>query len=603
MNKEEHTTHSYSGSERLVHRVLTHRLAPLGIAAIAVMLTLSSLSVGLIYDDYHHKLLMSGPESPVRLLRSPMDLFNFFDGDPERISELKDLGLLPWWTSDGIKGAFWRPLTSLTHWLDYVLWPGAPWLMHVQSVLWYAAVVLAVAFLYRRFSSTALIAGLAALLFAIDDAHGTPVGFLSNRNVLVAAFFGVLAIMAYDRWRRENWRAGVVCAPLLLVMSLLSAEAGLSTCAYLGAYALFIDRGKWRERFASLIPCAFVVVIWRLAWTSLGYGFENMGVYIDPLGEPLEYIAAMKIRLPFLLLGQWLFPPSDIVLMLPPGPLMVIWRFALGFLIVLIFVLAPLLLKDRTARFWATGMVLSTLPVCATFPNDRLLVFVGIGAMGLVAQLLSLVFNKSRRRLKPLYWRVPAMSLAIALVLGHLVIAPLALPVRVANPMGPKEFTNRLVVEKLDESVRDKDLILVNPPISFLAGMESFAWAANEFPMPRRIRILTSSLFEPVDISRPDANTLVVRPAYGYCAHSMDRLFRDKKAKSSVGDRVELAGMTVEITEITMDGRPAEAAFRFSVPLEDTSLRWLQYVDRGYEPFVPPGIGESAILAAPASLW
>jgi len=594
---------SDGSSQRLIYKVLAHRFAPFGIAAIAIVLTLSSLTVGLIYDDYHHKLLMSGSESPARLLESPIDMFRFFDGDPERNRELRNLGFLPWWTSENIKGAFWRPLSSLTHWLDYVLWPDAPWLMHVQSILWYATVVLVIAFLYRRFSTTVFAAGLAALLFAVDDAHGTPVGFLANRNVLIAAFFGVLTIIVYDRWRRDNWRPGMVCTPLLLALSLLSAEAGLSTCAYLGAYAVFIDRGRWKQRLTCLIPCVLVVIVWRLVWTGLGYGFENAGVYIDPLGEPLEYIAAMKIRLPFLLLGQWLLPPSDIVLMLAPGPLMIIWRIALGFLIVLIFVLAPLLLKDRTARFWATGMILSALPVCATFPNDRLLVFVGIGAMGLVAQLLCVVFDKSRRRQKPAYWRIPAVSLAVMLVLSHLVIAPLALPLRVANPMGPKQFMDRMTLEALDESVRDEDLILVNPPLSFLAGMNSFAWAANDLPMPRRMRILASSLFQPVDIRRPDANTLVVRPAYGYCAHSMDRLFRDKKAKSSAGDRIELTGMTVEITEVTVDGRPAEAAFRFSVSLEDASLRWLQYVDRAFEPFVPPGIGESVTLPAPRPLW
>ncbi len=589
--------------KKFFHAILTHHRAPFGIVAIAVVLTLSSLNVGLIYDDYHHKLLMSGSQSPIRLLKSPIDMFNFFDGNPQRISELKNLGFLPWWTSENIKGAFWRPLTSLTHWLDYILWPNSPWLMHAQSILWYATLVMVIAFLYRRFSSTALIAGLAALLFAIDDAHGTPVGFLANRNVLIAAFFGVLTIIAYDRWRRYNWSPGMICVPLLLAASLLSAEAGLSTCAYLSAYALFIDKAKWKQRFACLIPCAAVVIIWRLLWTHLGYGFENAGVYIDPLGEPLEYIAAIKTRLPFLLLGQWLFPPSDIVLMLPPGPLMLIWRIALGFLIVLIFILMPLLLKDRTARFWATGMVLSTLPVCATFPNDRLLVFVGIGAMGLVAQLLSLLFDKSQPRPKQSYWRIPAMSLAVMLILSHFVIAPVVLPFRAANPMGPRKFMDRMMVGTLDESVRDKDLVIVNPPISFLAGINSLIWAANELPMPRHIRILTSSLFEPVEIHRPDANTLVVRPSYGYYAHTMDTLFRDKNAKFSIGDRVELTAMTVEITEITADGRPAQAAFIFSVPLEDPSLKWLQYIDQSFVPFTPPEIGTSATLPAPPSMW
>jgi hypothetical protein len=55
---------------------------------------------------------------------------------------------------------------------------------------------------------------------------------------------------------------------------------------------------------------------------------------------------------------------------------------------------------------------------------------------------------------------------------------------------------------------------------------------------------------------------------------------------------VELTGMTAEVTELTTDGRPAEVAFHFDVPLADDSLIWP--CDRGgtFEPFTPPAIGQ-----------
>ena len=64
----------------------------------------------------------------------------------------------------------------------------------------------------------------------------------------------------------------------------------------------------------------------------------------------------------------------------------------------------------------------------------------------------------------------------------------------------------------------------------------------------------------------------------------------------SLGQRVELTGMTVTVTALTEDGRPAEAAFRFSVPLEDTSLRWLNWKDDMFQPFAPPAVGETVVL-------
>ena len=54
--------------------------------------------------------------------------------------------------------------------------------------------------------------------------------------------------------------------------------------------------------------------------------------------------------------------------------------------------------------------------------------------------------------------------------------------------------------------------------------------------------------------------------------------------------------MTVEITALTEDDRPAEATFRFDRPLEDPSLCWLCYRENGFEPFTPPGVGASVEL-------
>jgi hypothetical protein len=179
----------------------------------------------------------------------------------------------------------------------------------------------------------------------------------------------------------------------------------------------------------------------------------------------------------------------------------------------------------------------------------------------------------------------------------HLIIAPLALPVRAAYPMMPKKFTDKLMMtEALDESVKSQDLVVVNPPVTFLFLQSPLVWEGNSQPIPRHLRILTSSLFQPVKIYRPDAKTLIVRPEYGYYTFVLDALFRNKQHPFSVGDRVELTGMTVEITELTGDGRTAEAAFIFSVPLEDPSLRWLQYKDGAFVPFTPPAIGQRVVL-------
>ena len=159
--------------------------------------------------------------------------------------------------------------------------------------------------------------------------------------------------------------------------------------------------------------------------------------------------------------------------------------------------------------------------------------------------------------------------------------------------MGPKELVDSLQYVYFDESIENQDLVVVNPPSTFMALTCLPAWASEGKPLPAHMRILASSQFGPVEVQRIDDKTITVRPRGGYLVTVLDRLFRDDKQGFSVGERIELTGMTVEVTELMDNGRPAEAAFTFSVGLEDTSLRWLQYKNGRYETFSPPAVGRS----------
>jgi hypothetical protein len=581
---------------------LTGRDSWLFVSLLAVVLTSTSLTVGLVVDDYFHRAVLLGSRIFGDFLDSPMDIFCFLDGDPERTSRMVDLGFLPWWTCAGIKASFWRPLTVFTHWLDYHLWPEHPVLMHLHSLAWFAVAVALVTLLYRRFMPSVGLAGLAGLLYAIDDGHGMPVGFLANRNALLAVVFGVLALIAHDRWRREHWRAGAVLGPLLLALSLVSKEAGIATCAYLAAHALFFDRAGLRSRCLALVPYACVVIAWRAVWEYLGYGLAYSGPYVDPGSEPLRYALAVPKHAPLLLLGQWAFPPAESYLVLGFDKLLVLWLGAVGFLIVLTIALIPPLRRDPSARFWGTGMFLSLLPACATFPADRLLFFVGIGAMGLLAQLLDGVFGKASWRPKSTAWRFIAKALGLFFVFIHLIVAPIALPIRAAFPAGPKSTEKYYVRVDLDPSVEDQDVVIVNPPSILHAAYFLVEQEVAGKPVPRRMRLLAPGL-QAVQIERTDERTLLIRPEKGFLSWVFERLFRDEQLPWSVSERIELTGVTIEVMDLTADGRPAVVAFRFDARLEDPSLRWLQFKDQVWQPFTPPAVGQRVVLPAGKPFW
>src|SRR6185436_5356568 len=108
---------------------MRHRSLPAMVAGFAVLLTLGSLGLGLRLDDYYERWIIVGSPGYREVGRVPIDAFCFCDGDSARTGRMIELGLLPWWINPELKAAFYKPITVLTHMLDYRLWPGKPALM------------------------------------------------------------------------------------------------------------------------------------------------------------------------------------------------------------------------------------------------------------------------------------------------------------------------------------------------------------------------------------------------------------------------------------------------------------------------------------------
>jgi len=229
---------------------------------IGVGLLAPGLGSGWIADDHFHgAALTADPDLPLQH-RSPARLFVFVDGDPAEVWRLIDAGILPWWSDPELRLSFYRPLAGLTHALDYRLWPDSPFWAHLHSVFWYVCLIVPLLALYRRILPTAAVAGLAALLYAIDDNLTFPVLWIANRNAVISVFFGVVTLLVYDRWRRGGWKPGAVLAPLTLLGAVLANEGGVALGGYLVAYALFLDPAPPRHRIVAFSRVS--------AWASCG---------------------------------------------------------------------------------------------------------------------------------------------------------------------------------------------------------------------------------------------------------------------------------------------------------------------------------------------
>ncbi len=579
-------------------RVLSHPHWPVMVAGIAIVLTLPSLWTGLVVDDYVHRAML------LRLpgfASNPLDLFSFVRDGAPRAGDLGRLAL-PWWSADDLKLSFWRPVAALTHLLDYTLWPDAPWLMHLHSVLWYIATVIVVGLLFRRVFDVAWQAGLAMFVYAVSHTHAVPVFFLANRNALLGVCFGAAALLLHQRWRRQGSREAAVLAPAVLLLGLLACEGTIAAGGYLLAYAAFLDRGTPKARALSLAPYFAVVAAWRFAYNLLGHGAAASEAYIDPVTSPARFLSAIATRGPIDLLAQWLLPPADWSRLVSAPVFMKWWLFAIGFLAVLMLMLLPVLKRDATARFWCAGMWLSLVPSCATFPMDRMLLHSGIGGAALLAQFASAVWSGQLVPRDAHVRKLAARVFFDVLIALHVLVSPIWLPLRIVTTAGSfRDMTDGIAALAARDDLSHKLVVLVDdvqftgayfPSLRALAGREP----AEDFLVLAPVE----GRFDRVSLSRPTANTLVMEVDGTYAWF----LERDRTHPFAVGDRVQRRRMSAEIVAVTTDGRPTKIAFHFDTPLEDDSIAWFGRLEspsdsaipmRGrYPAWTPPVMGQTA---------
>lgn len=591
---------SSSAITRRLTALLGGRRAPLVVVLVGLALAAPALTADFSADDHLHRLISRDDPGVRGLEPRPFDLFVFASGDADATRALRDEGLYPWWTDPDVKMAFLRPVTSATHAADHALWPESSTAMLAHNLVW-LALALAMAWLfYRRFAELRWIAVLALALYAIDDARGPVVGWIANRNALVALVFAIPVLLAHDRWRRERWTHGGWVGPLLLAIALGAGEAALAITAYLAAHALWLDRGPWRERLLALAPYAVVVVVWRVIYQLLGYGVAGSGIYLDPGADPAVFLAAAAHRVPLLLLGQLAAPWSDLASLyaLMGGSVMATMvAFAVVVLAAIAVACARLLRVDPVSRFFATGMVLAAIPVASTFPADRLLGFVGLGAMGLVAQLFAAALE--RRDLLGARWprRAFAMVVVGALVLVHVVGAPPLLVMRARSMVAVNRILDRADAGiPSDPSIADKTVVLVNPPNDAFAGYVHLMRQARHQVRPRRLYWLATGT-APLTLTRLDERTLRVAPSGGFLRHEIDQMLRTPRRPFRAGERIELTGLTIEIEAVDR-GRPLTVLARFDRPLEDPQLVWRRWDGRTYVPYQALRIGETEVFPA-----
>jgi hypothetical protein len=563
---------------------------------LGLLLAMPVLWSGLLGDDYIHWSLINHPSADHAKAWSFYGLFSFIEPTPGNVASLKQVGMIPWWTSDHAHLTFWRPLAELSHALDYTLWPRSPFLMHLHNLLWYGLMIGLLAKLYRELSPEVEPAHLGVLLFALSGLHAFVFGWIAARNQMITGCLGIITILAFHHWRQERSALHAALALATTVLGLLSAEGAVATVGYLVAYSITLDKSPWRQRLWSLLPFLIIVVVWRAVYTHLGYGTMGSAGYIDPGADPAGFIKELLIRAPALL-AAYLYGITSAILMYLPRTTQIL--YALG---ATLAVLAAAwvghyfkLWAMPLARFYALGAVAALVPVSASQANDRLLIHAEIGLSGLLALLFCQAAKHRQVLGQVATWPPRIMIWVLGFV--HFVYFPILLVGSCVVIIGmtkamPLEEALALPDAGTNAPAR---YVLLHAPTPMLTSY--YPYMRRYFGMNNAASTLTLAKGgnQALSFEVQDASTLLVRSPQGF----IDWMSRDiEKEPFRVGQVVDLGHTRITIMAVTDNGTPTAASFWFNKPLTDPSWQFFAW-DAGkaaYAPYTLPAPGQTFTL-------
>jgi hypothetical protein len=584
-------------------------------------LRFDALSTGFYGDDYQQLAMLEGG-FPLR--RAAWDAFWFGPHTDAERARLIDFGFDPWWSARQHTIAMFRPLSSVLLWSDLQAFGHDPLGYHLHSFAWWALLITATwALLFRLLPAPA--ATLALAFFALDESHDTPLCWIANRSTLVAASFGVLALLAQARALERNAPRRLWLAALCWSLALAAGEYAFGMLAYGLAHAWLAPAPapapalRVRVVLAAALPAGLYLVI----RAALGHGVVASGLYVSP-SEPLRYLAVAPAR--------WLALAGELVLNLPAAHLWTgaplrdeLLRAALftpaqwatlpdwtllhtligGAALALVVLGLRWLARVRAPelpvlRWLLAGSTLALLSAGAALPESRLLVAPELGASAALGVFVLHAWRALGRR------RTHA-GVALALVAGAvlLVHGPLAARAAYADAHGRKQRALATLRSALRAEIPERaagiDVVLISTGDFSAAGALPWIRRLHGLPLPRSYRRL-SGAFAPHVLRRPDARTLeleVIGDAPGSFAGS---LYRPRSASFAPLQRVQLRGMDVQVLAVR-GGEVTRFAVRFDRALESPSLLFLHAVSGGLRRLSLPKVGEQELLPRPLAAW
>ncbi len=572
----------------------TTLLAALLIAA-GVANNLPSLRWGFIWDDFIHQAVLRGDLPGASLPR--WNLYDFAI-TPHPGDATFDAGIAPWWTDPDFKARFFRPVTSLTIWLDYVIYhdwaPG----YHVTSLALFGVFLVLAWKLYGALGAPPRAALWALAFLALDDVHCMPVGWIANRNTLLAALFVIATVLCVHRQResgRTRWLlAGLAC----FLLACGSKESGVAALPIVAAYILFFGwpagaetlRARLRRLAGSRVLWSFGLVAgaYLTLYIAGGYGSRSV-TYPVPWHDPVRFLSRLACVVPAGLMHLTYATVTDFMAVNTRWA----WRLLAASAILLPaagFVLARGLRGSRVAGLAVAWALFALLAEGGGDISDRLWMNAAIGT--------ALLFGLFLDRLAPLRQRL-TLGRAAALTMGGVLILTgivAAVPMTMIRShlcasLGGTDRANNLTADIGTNPAQPLDVFVLNSPSSMGAMSLSLTWRVGHDDLYTRIFPLQLGR-RPLTWTRDDERTMTLTSGtIPFRANPFERVFCAHEAPPA-GTTFTTAAFTATVVA-SEPGGFRTVRFQFRKSLDDASCRFLAWRDGRLCRTAPPPVGDT----------
>ncbi len=561
-----------------------------------MLLHLPSLRWGFLWDDFLHQAVFRYGDAIPEV--SPLNLYDY--GVRPRPGEaLGALGLYPWWTSEDFRVRFFRPVTSLSLVSDYLTYrdwaPG----YHLTSIILFG-VLLALSYrLYRKLGASRTAALWALAFLAFEDIHVVPVGWIANRNALLANLFVVAALLSVDWHCRTRSRWALAGAVTSFLLACGAKETALITVGLVGLYLWMLHGPLGKETLVqscrrvlgSGMLWVFVVAaaLYVGGYVVTGHG-TNSALYSTPWHAWGAFVSRLATFVP--LAGASLFfgVSTDFVFMKPSLANTLAWTLSppLG---LFVWIIWRRLRTQRLAGYAAGWVLIALAPAAGVTTSDRLLMDATLGSALLLGLLTASLRSGSDT---PALYRVGRNALVGLLIFcGPVMSLPMTW-IR-GNIFFHMAATDRDVILRAEipgERQTPRQIFLLNPPSTILALTMLPTWTVlHDDPGPSFYSLQMAR--RPWGWHREGERAVVM--SYGppsLLDHRYERLFRTTIVPPKVGTVFETAAFKATVLETDREGI-RQVRLEFPHALTDPSYHFLRWQDRVLRRTSPPLIGET----------